>query len=299
MNHVLAYTLLLFAALLVPSAAWAQQSNLPAAAQDAEGAVERAVDRFRIGVIGGVAIDPEMIVVGAHGAFGPIFTPSVEFRPGIELGFGELTTMLAINLDVLYTLPGATSQTRWLPYIGAGPTFGFSQSKRSRFITLSHAPRSRARTSPSRRRTRRPPRARGARSSSRRRGRRGCRSTCARPSGGRGPRRSPRRRTSAATPCPCRAGSRRSRWSASRAAFVKTPSSDCRAFAFSARMPPTSTVISGALSVSICARSTSRSSAGSWCPLVRGSCGTRPRSARARRTTPRRSAPATHRCAPA
>jgi hypothetical protein len=126
MNHVLAYTLLLFAALLVPSAAWAQQSNLPAAAQDAEGAVERAVDRFRIGVIGGVAIDPEMIVVGAHGAFGPIFTPSVEFRPGIELGFGELTTMLAINLDVLYTLPGATSQTRWLPYIGAGPTFGFS-----------------------------------------------------------------------------------------------------------------------------------------------------------------------------
>jgi hypothetical protein len=131
MNRSLACTLLLSAALVFPSTAWAQrtnaqESNLPAAAQDVEGAVERAVERFRIGVIGGVAIDPEMIVFGAHGAFGPIFTPSVQFRPGLEFGVGELTTMLAVNLDVLYTLPGATPQTRWLPYIGAGPTFGFS-----------------------------------------------------------------------------------------------------------------------------------------------------------------------------
>ena len=43
--------------------------------------------------------------------------------------------------------------------------------------------------------------------------------------------------------------------------LVKTPSSDCPTFAFKARMPPTSTVISGAVSVSSWARSTSRSSA--------------------------------------
>jgi hypothetical protein len=34
--------------------------------------------------------------------------------------------MFAINLDVLYTLPGATRQTRWSPYIGAGPNFALS-----------------------------------------------------------------------------------------------------------------------------------------------------------------------------
>jgi hypothetical protein len=44
--------------------------------------------------------------------------------------------------------------------------------------------------------------------------------------------------------------------------FVKTPRLDPRAFAFRTRMPPTSTVISGALSVSLRARSISRCSAG-------------------------------------
>lgn len=37
-----------------------------------------------------------------------------------------MTTLLSINLDVLYFLPGATRATRWMPYIGAGPTFGLS-----------------------------------------------------------------------------------------------------------------------------------------------------------------------------
>ncbi len=42
---------------------------------------------------------------------------------------------------------------------------------------------------------------------------------------------------------------------------VKTPCWDCPKLAFRTRMPPTSTVISGAVSVSSCARSTSSSSA--------------------------------------
>jgi YD repeat-containing protein len=44
--------------------------------------------------------------------------------------------------------------------------------------------------------------------------------------------------------------------------LVKTPCSDWAKLAFKARIPPTSTVISGAVSVSSCARSTSSSSAG-------------------------------------
>ena len=103
-----------------------QQQNVPAGAQQAEDAVERTVERFRIGVEGGIGLDPELIEFGAHAAFAPIFSPDVEFRPGIEFGFGELTTLFGINLDVLYFLPGSTRGTRWMPYIGAGPSFGLS-----------------------------------------------------------------------------------------------------------------------------------------------------------------------------
>jgi hypothetical protein len=103
-----------------------QQSNVPQEARQAEQAVERAVRRFRVGVEGGVGLDPELIVFGAHGAFGPVFHRAVEFRPGIEFGVGEVTTSFGVNLDVLYTLPGATGTTRWMPYIGAGPNFALS-----------------------------------------------------------------------------------------------------------------------------------------------------------------------------
>src|SRR5690349_20726247 len=91
-----------------PSAAFAsisssslQQSNLPQGAQDLEQDVEDAVRRFRVGVTGGVGLDPELIMVGFHGRFGPLFRPGIEFRPGVELGVGELTTMFGIDLDVL------------------------------------------------------------------------------------------------------------------------------------------------------------------------------------------------------
>ena len=62
------------------------QSNLPTDARRAEDAVERAVRRFRIGAEGGVGLDPELIMFGAHGAFGPLFRRNVQFRPGIEIG---------------------------------------------------------------------------------------------------------------------------------------------------------------------------------------------------------------------
>ena len=104
----------------------AQQGNVPAEVRQAEDAVERAVRRFRIGVEGGVGLDPELILFGAHGAFGPIFVPNLEFRPGVEFGIGEVTTLFGINLDVLYTLPGAARGAAWTPYVGAGPNFALS-----------------------------------------------------------------------------------------------------------------------------------------------------------------------------
>jgi hypothetical protein len=104
----------------------AQQSNVPPEVKQAENAVERTVRRFHVGVFGGVALDPELIEFGAHAAFGPLFNRNIEFRPGFDVGVGEVTTQFGINLDVLYTMPGATAATRWAPYFGAGGNFGLS-----------------------------------------------------------------------------------------------------------------------------------------------------------------------------
>lgn len=106
--------------------ATAQQDNVPPAVEKVESAVEDAVERFRVGVKGGVALDPELIMFGAHASFGPIFTRQLEFRPGIGIGLGEVTTSVGLNLDFLYTLPGSTRTTRWAPYVGIGPAFGLS-----------------------------------------------------------------------------------------------------------------------------------------------------------------------------
>jgi hypothetical protein len=111
---------------LQQSALQQQPSNLPPQAQAAEQSVEAAVRRFRIGIDGGVGVDPELVMFGAHATFGPVFHPDVEFRPGLEVGLGELTTLISINMDVLYAFPGGTGANRWRSYIGVGPTFGLS-----------------------------------------------------------------------------------------------------------------------------------------------------------------------------
>jgi hypothetical protein len=103
-----------------------RQQNPPAKVNDAEDTVERDVKKFGIGVEAGVGLDPEIIDLGAHATFGPVFNRNVSFRPGLEFGFGEVTTTFGINLDFLYTLPGAARGTRWTPYVGTGPNFGLS-----------------------------------------------------------------------------------------------------------------------------------------------------------------------------
>lgn len=100
--------------------------NVPAGTRQAEQEIERTVRRYRIGAEGGVGLDPELIMLGVHGAFGGFFRDNIEFRPGIELGLGEVTTLLSINLDVFYVFPGVSRQTRWAPYAGVGPAFGLS-----------------------------------------------------------------------------------------------------------------------------------------------------------------------------
>jgi hypothetical protein len=101
-----------------------QEPNTPPAAQRAQAGVTRAARQFNLGMQGGAGIDPELVDVGVHAIVGPIFTNNIAFRPVFEIGAGELTTLLGINLDVIYTFPGSSSDTRWMPYVGAGPQFG-------------------------------------------------------------------------------------------------------------------------------------------------------------------------------
>jgi len=108
---------------LVPEAAAVAESpqNSAAAAQ-----VEHDVRRFGVGVQGGVGLDPEIIDFGAHATFSGVFKPNLAFRPGLEIGAGEVTTFLGVNLDFVYELAGNRTNEGWLPYVGAGPTFGLS-----------------------------------------------------------------------------------------------------------------------------------------------------------------------------
>ena len=130
-------------------------------------------------------------------------------------------------------------------------------------------PQSPAQTSAAHRHRRRLPRWRGVGSSNRRRGQRRCRSTCARPSRGRVPRRHACMWRTPATPMFMSSRFIKKSLVSVSGRWVKTPSADRPTFAFRARRPPTSTVISGAVSVSMCARSTSNSSAGLRCPFAR------------------------------
>jgi hypothetical protein len=99
-----------------------QQPNVPGQA-----AVASAVKKWRIGVDGGVGLDPEIIIFGVHGYLGPLFKSNVNFRPGFELGFGELTTMIAFDLDVVFTVRDENAPvTTWTPYFGLGPNFALS-----------------------------------------------------------------------------------------------------------------------------------------------------------------------------
>jgi hypothetical protein len=109
-----------------PDLAIALQQNPPVAGQRAADEAESVARRFAIGLQGGVGLDPEILDIGVHASFGPIFTPNLSFRPVFEIGAGEVTTLLGINLDVLYTFPGYTSDTQWIPYVGGGPNFGLS-----------------------------------------------------------------------------------------------------------------------------------------------------------------------------
>jgi hypothetical protein len=110
---------------LVPAAPNAEPTpqeaeTVPEGIRSLERDIEREARRYQIAVRGGVALDPELVVVGVQGQIGPIFRSGLYFRPAVDFGLGEVTAMFSLNGDVIYRLPFSSNQDRWSAYFGAG-----------------------------------------------------------------------------------------------------------------------------------------------------------------------------------
>ena len=104
----------------------AQQTNVPVAVQDTQKVIEKNFSKFRLGFQGGFGLSPELADIGMHAQFGPFFTRDVFFRPSFDFGWGQVTTMWALNGDVLFRPPFGPRGARWF-YFGGGPGFNFTE----------------------------------------------------------------------------------------------------------------------------------------------------------------------------
>jgi hypothetical protein len=102
----------------------AQTAAVPEKVSNVESEIRREGRRWRLGVEAGQAFNPELFMFGVQSQMGPIFSPHVQFRPNAEFDFGEVTDLIALNLEAIYRL---TAQRRgnWTPFFGAGPSLNF------------------------------------------------------------------------------------------------------------------------------------------------------------------------------
>jgi len=100
---------------------------VPLEIRNLESSVQRAARKFHLGVSGGIALDPELIVLGVHAQFGPFFSQNLFFRPNAEFDWGEVTKMFGINAEMIYRLPLTSRFASWGAYVGGGPAFTFAQ----------------------------------------------------------------------------------------------------------------------------------------------------------------------------
>ncbi len=115
--------------ILTPASAGTSQTQPPVVPPEVRGVerdIKRAARRFQLGVRAGVALDPELILIGAHAQIGPFLSPNVFFRPNVEFAYGEVTALFAINPEVIYRLPVNSRYGRWSSYVGIGPGFNFT-----------------------------------------------------------------------------------------------------------------------------------------------------------------------------
>lgn len=103
----------------------AQTAPPPEKVRNVENDIKRETRRWRLGVRAGAAFNPELFLFGVQSQIGPIFHPRVQFRPNAEFAFGEVTDLIALNLEGVYRFSGDYRKGNWVPYIGAGPAMIF------------------------------------------------------------------------------------------------------------------------------------------------------------------------------
>ena len=110
-----------------PAATPSEPDVLPLEIRDLEKSIQRASRKFHLGLSGGMALDPELVLIGVNAQFGPIFSRNLFFRPNVEFDFGEVTKMFGINAEMVYRIPITSRFERWSMYFGGGPAFNFAQ----------------------------------------------------------------------------------------------------------------------------------------------------------------------------
>jgi len=100
---------------------------VPLEIRDLENSIQRASHKFHLGLSGGIALDPELVLIGMHAQFGPFFSRNLFFRPNVEFDFGEVTKMFGINAEMVYRIPITSRFESWSMYFGGGPAFNFAQ----------------------------------------------------------------------------------------------------------------------------------------------------------------------------
>jgi len=106
-------------------AAGADAAPIPESVRNVESNIKSEARRWRLGVRAGAAFDPELFMFGVHSQMGPIFSSRVFFRPSAEFAFGEVTDLIALNLEGIYRFRGSSERRDWSPYVGAGPALTF------------------------------------------------------------------------------------------------------------------------------------------------------------------------------
>ena len=71
-----------------------------------------------VGLVAGISASPTQFYVGGHVLAGQV-TRDLWFRPDLEIGFGDSSTLVGLNGEFAYMLNIAKSE--WTPYVGAGP----------------------------------------------------------------------------------------------------------------------------------------------------------------------------------
>ncbi len=103
----------------------AQTAPPPEKVRNVEDEIKRESRRWRLGVRAGAAFNPELFLFGVQSQIGPIFHTRVQFRPNAEFAFGEVTDLVALNLEGVYRFSADYRKGNWIPYIGAGPAMIF------------------------------------------------------------------------------------------------------------------------------------------------------------------------------